>query len=59
MGNKEFYFSDGSGTHPNTGFRKCHGEMGLRKVEQGFSSFFCQISGIFEDVLMWSMPKAL
>ena len=36
-------FSDGSGTR-NSGFRfwKWGGEMGLRQVEQGFSSFFAK-----------------
>ena len=33
--------SDGSGTRNlGFGFWMCHGEMGLRQVEQGFSSFF-------------------
>ena len=37
--------SDGSSTQNlGFGFCKCHGEMTLRQVEQGFSSFF----GIFE-----------
>ena len=41
----------------NPGFRypQCHGEMGLRKVEQGSSSFFA----MFDDFSKWSMPKAL
>ena len=37
--------SDGSGT---LGFCKCHGEMHLWQIEQGFSSFFV----IFEDLLI-------
>ena len=35
--------SDGSGTRNlGFGFWKCHGEMGLSQVEQGFSSFFAK-----------------
>jgi len=33
--------------------------MGLRKVEQGLSSFFDLFFGIFDDFSKWSTPKAL
>ena len=42
---------------PEIWFRKCHGEMGLRQVEQDFSSFFCHIFGIFDDISNWSAPE--
>ena len=42
--------SDESGTQNlGFGFWKCHGEMGLWQVEQGFSSFLAKIFGIFDD----------
>ena len=64
--------SDGSGSQ-TLGFEfwKCHGEMGLRLVEQGIFFIFCYIFGIF-DVFSkvehvqkalrnfkksWNMPK--
>ena len=38
------YTSDRSGTqNQGVGFGKCHREMSLRQVEQGFSSFFVKL----------------
>ena len=34
---------------------RCHGEMGVRQVEQGFSLFFAK----FDDFSKYSSPKAL
>ena len=54
--------NDGSGTqNPDFGLCKCHGEMGLRQVEHGLSSFFAkfltylmifQISGALKESLV-------
>ena len=46
-----------------TGFRKCRhrGEMGLRQVEQGFSSFFAKKIkklAYFNDFSRWSVLRA-
>ena len=50
-------FSDEIGTlNPDFVYLQYHGDiMGLRKFEQGFSSFFA----IFDDFSKWSMPKPL
>ena len=44
------YISDGSDTQNlGFGFWKCYGEMGLRQVEHGISSFLTTFFGIFDD----------
>ena len=48
--NSQILTSDGSGTRNlGFGFWKYHGEMGLRQVEQGFSSYFATFLAIFDD----------
>ena len=45
--------------YPKPGFWNCCGEMGLRQVELGFSSFFAIVLGIFDNFSKWSAPKVL
>ena len=47
-------YSDRSGTTRSFGFWNCPGEVGLRQVEKGFSSFFANFLALFDDLSKWS-----
>ena len=56
-----YFKSDGSPGTRNMDFEfwKHHGEIGFKQVEHCFSSFLCQICGIFDDFSKWRALKAL
>ena len=58
---QKVYLRIATDTLPKTriGFQLCHGEMNLKQIEQGLSSFSLLIFAIFDDFLKGNVQRVL